>query len=206
MTTKFKSKSMIFLIFVLVFTCVLHSSTAITQSSNITEVLSGYKVANKNVAIAGENVSVKISIKNIYYVDVTNVTLIETLPDGVELIEFSDSEFSIENLTNSLTYTIATLEQGKTFNLTLIFNVTETNAKSIELPLTQIYYIITEGDIHGDIRINSLNLQIRQYEEIVEEEPSWPIPLAVADNIFTIIGYLLPIVIFLLVLLFRRIS
>ena len=204
MILKIKSKSMIFLIFILVFTFA-HSSTAFTQSINATEVISGYKVSNKNVAVAGENVSVKISIKNVYYVDVANITIKEIIPDGVELIELSDSEFSIENLTDSLDYNLATLKQGETFNLTLIFNVTETEAKTIPFIDTYITFTISEGDIHGELNINSLSLQIRQYEETSEAEPSWPVPLAVAGDIFTIIGYLLPIIIVLLVLLIRRI-
>ena len=179
------------------------------NSSNITVVpLQLVQVADPLTAFKADQINVSISIANVYFQDILNVSMEITIPSEVEFVNSSVSNLEIEKDAEKFDYTFGTIQVEKKVMFSFTYNVTTSDSRSMTLQPVNVSFQLLNG-ISGYELSNSEEILLKGERVVTTTESLLPIPRGEipANPILPIIMYLLPLIAFSIsVVILRRIK
>ncbi len=178
-----------------------------SHPSDVTVVpLQLIQVANSLTAFKADQINVSISITNVYFQDILNVSMTVTIPSEVEFLNSSATDLEIEKDAEKFDYTLGTLQVEKKAIFSITYNVTSSESISITLQPVNVSFQLLNG-ISGYELSNSEEILLKGERIVTTTQSLLPIPKGKtpANPILPIIGYLLPLIVFSLsVVVLRR--
>ncbi|MHA1444260.1 MAG: hypothetical protein ACTSR4_05865 [Candidatus Hodarchaeales archaeon] len=196
------------LIFLLLLTLAYGS---VIQSSGYTKEIQAaplqhYLVANPEEVYQRDHFNMSLSITNIYFEEVLNVSIHVTIPSEVEFINSTFSDLTVENDSLEFDYQIGTIAVDEKLLLSFEFNVTSPSTETISFEGVNVSFKLLSGFSTYEIT-NSVNILLKgiQSDTNTGTLPLKQIGTIKADDIIIIMAYLIPIMFFgLSVVIMRR--
>jgi hypothetical protein len=196
------------LIFLLLLTLAYGS---VIQSNGYTrEIQAGplqhYLVANPEEVYQRDHFNMSLSITNIYFEEVLNVSIHVTIPSEVEFINSTISDLTVENESLEFDYQIGTVAVDEKLLMSFEYNVTSPSTETINFVGVNVSFKLLNGLSTYEIT-NSVNILLKgvQIDTDTGTLPPKQIGTIKADDIIIIMAYLLPIMFFgLSVVIMRR--
>ena len=178
------------------------------SSGGAVKVLKVHQIANTDIAYQADQFNVSLSITNVYgFQDIHNVTMTVKIPAEIEFLKSSEPGLKIENDVDKFDYDFGTLPIDENIQFSAVYNVTSDQTMSITIQPVNVSYQLENG-IKGYVLTNTEEIGLRG-KRITTTTPSLlPIPSGniLAQPIFSIIGYILPLIAFSMsIIVFRRI-
>jgi len=167
--------------------------------------LQHYLVANPEEVHQRDHFNMSLSITNIYFEEVLNVTIHVTIPNEVEFIKSSISNLTVENDSTEFDYQIGILPVDEK-RLMIFVNVTSPSTETINFEGVNISFQLLNGISTNDIS-NSVNILLKgvNIDTNTATLPPKQTGTIHVDDIVIIAAYLLPIVFFgLSIVVMRR--
>ena len=185
----------------------------ITQISGIPPI-QAYQVAASSSstslsAYQGDYINSSLSITQIYFEEVYNVTIETEILDSLEFLYSTeatlDEEIEADNETESFSYNFGILDVDEKILFTATYNVTSPDPKEIELPSFNVSFILRNGE-ERYIETNTVQVFLRGEREVPETEslPTIPRIEIPAHPIFSLIGFSLPLITFSVSIIFMK--
>ncbi|MHA2244084.1 MAG: hypothetical protein ACXADY_03875 [Candidatus Hodarchaeales archaeon] len=210
--------TILFLIISILCGSVIQSSSH--SSVTAAKVLQAHQVVDTLTAYQTEQFTVSLSITNVYgWQDILNVSITVYIPEEVEFLYSSESDLDqiIESDTDRFDHNFGTLRIDETIHFSANYNVTSDQTKSITIRTVNVSYQLENGII-GNILTNTQEIGLRGRKLTTTPESILPIPIGKRSEIdlggfkipaiqfFSIVGYLLPLMVFSMnIIIFRRI-
>lgn len=168
-----------------------------------------YQVANRSIVYYTEQFNVSISIVNEDFWPVDSISLKVVIPTEVKFLSSSkpDLDLEIEEEAEEFEYNFGTLDYDEKILFSVTYNVTSTKIKTITLEPVNVTFIRLNG-IQDFSLSGSVDIGLRGKLETTTTTTLRPLPLGEepAHPIFSIVGYLLPLIAFgMSILIYRRI-
>jgi len=168
--------------------------------------LQHYLVANPEEVYQRDHFNMSLSITNIYFEEVLNVTIHVTIPSEVEFLNSSISDLTVENDSLEFDYQIGTIAVDDKLLMSFEYNVTSPSTETINFVGVNVSFKLLNGISAYEIT-NSVNILLKgvQIDSDTGTLPPKQIGTIKADDIIIIMAYLLPIVFFgLSIVIMRR--
>lgn len=183
------------------------------SSGGAVKVLQVHQIANTLIAYQGDQFNVSLSITNVYgFQDIHNVTITIKIPSEIEFLNSSEPDLDpkIGNDTEEFNYDFGTLLIDEKIHFSVTYNVTSAETKSITLQAVNVTYrmenigwdyVLSKPD--EGLEIGLRGIRVFTTTPSLLPLPSGEIP---AQPILSIIGYILPLIVFgMSIIVFRRI-
>lgn len=168
--------------------------------------LQHYLVANPEEVYQRDHFNMSLSITNIYFEEVLNVTIHVTIPSEVEFLNSSISDLTVENDSLEFDYQIGTIAVDDKLLMSFEYNVTSPSTETISFVGVNVSFKLLNGISAYEIT-NSVNILLKgvQIDSDTGTLPPKQIGTIKTDDIIIIMAYLLPIVFFgLSIVIMRR--
>ena len=195
----------IFLLVLTLFYGSIYQSNGYTQEIQATP-LQHYLVANPEEVYQRNHFNMSLSVTNIYFEEVLDVTIHVSIPNDVEFINSSISDLNVENDSLEFDYQIGTIAVDEKHLITFEYNVTSPSTETINFEGVNVSFKLLNGISDYDIT-NSVNILLKgvQINTNTATLPPKQIGSIKVDDIVIIVAYILPIVFFILsVVIMRR--
>ncbi|MHA1213840.1 MAG: hypothetical protein ACTSR2_10015 [Candidatus Hodarchaeales archaeon] len=113
-----------------------------------------YQVADPTSLYQTDQLNVSISLTNIYFQDLINVSIETKVLSQVEFLFSSEENIEYDNETNQISYFVGNLAVDQKILLTLTYNVTSEKIESVTLPDVQVSFVFQNG-ITGTVKSSS---------------------------------------------------
>ncbi len=160
-------------------------------------VLQVYQVANPLEVYQTEQFNVSVSITNVYFEDVLNMTATTSIPNELELLSSSIPELDLENNSEDFYYNFGPIALNQNINFTLTYNVTSEAIKTLTLEGLNVSFRLQNG-IESYRITNQIDILLKGERDVTPIKPLKPIPTGTipAEPILSIFGYLIPLIIY----------
>lgn len=157
-----------------------------------------YLVANPDTLYQRDHFNMSLSITNVHYEEIPNITIRITIPNELEFLDSSVLDLNVEENANELTYNLGSLNLDENVLFTIVYNVTSPNTKN---PLTLAGANVSYQLINGisSFQISNTVAVFLKGEQVVTDTstlPQLPESKEEAPDLLVIITYILPIVVF----------
>ena len=168
--------------------------------------LQHYLVANPEEVYQRDHFNMSLSITNIHFEEVLNVTIHVTIPSEVEFINSTISDLTVENESLEFDYQIGTVAVDEKLLMSFEYNVTSPSTETINFVGVNVSFKLLNGISTYEIT-NSVNILLKgsQIDTDTGTLPPKQIGTIKTDDIIIILAYLLPIMFFgLSIVIMRR--
>ncbi|MFX0184343.1 MAG: hypothetical protein ACFE95_14765 [Candidatus Hodarchaeota archaeon] len=159
--------------------------------------LTVYQVANPDSVYQNDQLNLIVSITNSNEIDnVENVTVLVKIPPELEYISSSIANLEVENDATEFIYDFGTLPENQNINFSVAYNVTSAETRTITLESVNVSFIIPRLNFERDFQITEpIDILLKGERDVTTTESIAPIPSGTisANPIFSIIGYLVPL-------------
>ena len=194
-----KSQRIVLILFILSLVLIHSSITQINGNAQKTEAnpIKTFLLANPETLFQGDHFNVSLSITNMYFEDIINVSLNMVIPDEIEFINSTLEDLVVEKDATELNYDYGKLEVDKNIIITSVFNVTSSDTKTIVIEGINVSYRHINGISSYTISNNVDLLLSGEKSKFITTSlaplPSGTIP---PNEILIIFIYVLPIAVF----------
>lgn len=166
-----------------------------------------YMVASPEAAYQNDHFNMSLSITNIHFEEILNVSLQFEVHEDLEFIKSSELDLEAENDSSEMDYTVGALEVDEIYLIRLEFNVTSSDTKTITVEGITVNFQLLNG-LSSFVISNSVNILLKG-EQVTSQSntlPTLPSDLTPPDDSLIFFAYFLPIVMFgISVFILRRI-
>jgi hypothetical protein len=177
---------------------------SVTQSSGYP--IQNYLVANPEEVYQRDHFNMSLSITNIHFEEILNVTIHVTIPNEIEFINSSISDLNVENDSKEFDYLIGVLDVDEKLIITFEYNVTSPSTETINIEGVNISFQLLNGISDYEIS-NAVNVLLKgvRIDTNTATLPPKQIGTIQVDDTIIIIAYLIPIIFFgLSIVIMRR--
>ncbi len=193
-----------------IFTLTLLHSSIIQLNGHTQETsastLQTYLIVNPEELYQNDHFNMSLSITNIRYEDVLNVSINIQIPNEIEFISSSVADLEVEDDSSELDYTYGLLKFDEAFIFTVTYNVTSSSTQTLTLEGANVSFRLIEGFPDYTIS-NSVNLGLNGVRDKTDTATLLPLPPGPIspDDILIIFAYIFPIGVFgLTIFILRR--
>lgn len=206
------------LILLIVLLCYSTFESSGYSSGETAYVLQVHQGVDKHTVYHAEQFKVSLSIRNVYgFEDITDVSINVKIPQEVEFMSSSNEKLDpqIDKDTEEFDFSFGKLPVDGVISLSIIYNVTSEETKSIAITSVNVTYKLENG-ITGSVLTNTEDIRLSGKKITTTTEELLPIPQGTRDEIdlglikipatpvLSITGYLLPLIFFSISIIFLR--
>lgn len=170
--------------------------------------LTVYQVANPDSVYQNDQLNLIVSITNSKeFENVENVTVLVRIPSEIEYVSSSIVNLEVENDANEFIYDFGTLPENQNINFSVVYNVTSAETKTITLESVNVSFIIPRLNFERDFQLTEpIDILLKGERDVTTTESIAPIPSGTisANPILSIIGYLVPLLAYVMSIIVLR--
>ncbi len=186
----------VFTVFILILNSSILQSKGFTQD-NENYPFQLYMVASPENVYQNDHLNMSLSITNIHFEELLNITLQFKVHNDLQLIKSTIPELDIENDTKKREYTIGSLDVDEIYLFQVEYNVTSSDTKTISVDGMNVSYQLHNG-LSSFVISNSVNILLKGAQITSETNtlPDLPSNLTTPDDSLVYFAFLFPIVMF----------
>ncbi|MHA2226178.1 MAG: hypothetical protein ACXAC8_13300 [Candidatus Hodarchaeales archaeon] len=168
-----------------------------------------YQVASSDYAYHANQFNVSLSITNQDFQDILNVSINLEVPSEIEPISSSETELDFDNWNDSdeINFNLGLVKVDENKHFSVTYNVTSSEAGvEVLIPSVNVTFFLPITGISSSVLSNTVVIGLRGKQLSTTTETINPIPSVsvFGDPIFSILGYIFPLIAFSVSIIFMR--
>jgi hypothetical protein len=154
-------------------------------------------VANPESAYQNDHFNMSLSMTNIHFEEIYNVSLNFDVPTGLEILKSSVLDIGTENDSSERNYPIGSLDVDEIYLFRVEYNVTSSDTKTLTVEGINVSFRLENG-LSSFIISNTVNILLKGEQVTTESKtlPEIPTDFAPPDDSIIYLAYILPIFVF----------
>ncbi len=156
-----------------------------------------YMVANPESAYQNDHFNMSLSITNIHFEEISNVSLNFDISTDLEILQSSVPDIGTENDSSERNYPIGSLDVDEIYLFRVEYNVTSSDTKTLTVEGINVSFRLENG-LSSFIISNTVNILLKGEQVATESKtlPEIPANYAPPDDSIIYLAYILPILVF----------